>query len=45
MTEREKDISLRAWEMVVTADYIAFEIDDERGAPLEYDANDPSTST
>jgi len=45
MTEREKDISLRAWEMVVTADYIAFEIDDDRGAPLHYDANDPSTTT
>jgi hypothetical protein len=43
-TEKERDASLRAWEVVATADYAAFELDDSRGAPLTYDAADPSTS-
>ena len=42
-TEKERDASLRAWEVVATADYVAFELDDSRGAPLTYDAADPST--
>lgn len=42
--EREKDISLRAWEVVITSDYAVFEIDDSLGAGLTYDAADPSTS-
>jgi hypothetical protein len=31
-TERERDASLRAWEIVITADYGVFELDDSRGA-------------
>ena len=31
-TERERDASLRAWEIVMTADYGVFELDDTRGA-------------
>jgi hypothetical protein len=42
--EKQRDASLRATELVVTADYVAFEIDDARGAPLTYDAADPATS-
>ena len=42
--ERERDASLRAWEVVMVSDYAAFELDDTRGAPLTYDAADPSTS-
>ena len=30
--ERERDASLRAWEIVMTADYGVFELDDTRGA-------------
>ena len=33
-TERERDASLRAWEVVMTADYGVFELDDSRGAPF-----------
>ena len=43
-TENERDASLRAWEVVVVSDYAAFELDDSRGAPLTFDAVDPSTS-
>lgn len=43
-TERERDASLRAWEVVMVHDYAAFELDDTRGAPLTFDAADPSTS-
>lgn len=42
--EKERDASLRAWEVITVADYAAFELDDSRGAPLTYDAADPSTS-
>lgn len=42
--ERQRDASLRGTELNVTADYTAFEIDDSRGAPMTYDAADPSTS-
>jgi hypothetical protein len=43
-TERERDASLRAWELVMVSDYAAFELDDTRGAPLTFDAANPSTS-
>ena len=35
--ERQRDASLRAWEVVMTADYGVFELDDSRGAGLTYD--------
>ena len=43
-TERQRDASLRATELVITADYGVFELDDSRGAPLTFDASAPSTS-
>lgn len=43
-TERERDASLRAWELVICSDYNAFEIDDTRGAPMTYDIGDVSTT-
>jgi hypothetical protein len=43
-TERQRDASLRATELVITADYGVFELDDERGAPFTMDASAPSTS-
>ena len=43
-TERQRDASLRATEVVLTADYGVFELDDSRGAPLTYDASAPATS-
>jgi len=43
-TERQRDASLRATELVMTADYGVFELDDTRGAPLTFDASAPSTS-
>lgn len=43
-TERERDASLRAWEMVIVSDYGAFEIDDTRGAPMLYDVGAVSTT-
>ena len=43
-TERQRDASLRATEVVMTSDYGVFELDDSRGAPLTYDAAAPSTS-
>tara|TARA_Y100001963_G_C6750996_1_gene434204 strand:+ start:164 stop:1033 length:870 start_codon:yes stop_codon:yes gene_type:complete len=43
-TERQRDVSLRATEVVMTADYGVFELDDSRGAPLTFDASAPSTS-
>ena len=36
-TERQRDASLRATEVVLTADYGVFELDDSRGAGLTYD--------
>ena len=44
-TERERDASLRAWEVVVVSDYGAFEIDDTYGAPMLYEIGDLSTTT
>jgi hypothetical protein len=43
-TERQRDASLRAWELVITSDYAAFEHDDTRGAPVTMDAADPATT-
>ena len=43
-TERQRDASLRATELIMTADYGVFELDDSRGAPLTFDAAAPSTS-
>ena len=37
-TERQRDASLRATELVMTADYGVFELDDTRGAGLVFDA-------
>ena len=42
-TERQRDASLRATEVVMTADYGVFELDDSRGAGLTYDASALST--
>ena len=42
-TERQLDASLRATEVVLTADYGVFELDDSRGAAMTYDASAPST--
>ena len=42
-TERQRDVSLRATEVVMTADYGVFELDDSRGAPLTFDAAAPAT--
>jgi len=43
-TERERDASLRATELVMVADYGCFELDDGYGAPMQYEIGDPSTS-
>tara|TARA_Y100000590_G_scaffold25908_1_gene29240 strand:- start:2211 stop:3086 length:876 start_codon:yes stop_codon:yes gene_type:complete len=37
-TERQRDASLRATEVVITSDYGVFELDDSRGAGLIFDA-------
>ena len=36
-TEQQRDASLRATEVVMTSDYGVFELDDSRGAGLQYD--------
>ena len=43
-TERERDASLRAWEIVMTADYGVFELDDTRGAAFIAEIGDLSFS-
>ena len=43
-TERQRDASLRATQLVMTADYGVFELDDSRGAAMTYDASAPSTT-
>lgn len=43
-TERQRDASLRATEVVMVADYGVFELDDDRGASLEFDASAPNTA-
>lgn len=42
--EKEKDISLRGWEVVITSDYGVFELDDTYGAPMRYEIGDISTT-
>ena len=43
-TERQRDASMRATEVVIVADYGVAELDDSRGAALTYDAAAPSHS-
>ena len=43
-TERQRDASLRATEVVMTADYGVFELDDSRGAAIQFEIGDLSTS-
>jgi len=43
-TERQRDASLRATEVVMTADYGVFELDDTRGAPITFEMGDIATS-
>jgi len=43
-TERQRDASLRATEVVMTADYGVFELDDTRGAGVQFEIGDLSTS-
>lgn len=43
-TERQRDASMRATEVVITSDYGVFELDDSKGAPLTFDAAAPATS-
>ena len=43
-TERQRDASLRAWEVVMVADYGVFELDDSRGAPATCEIGDIATS-
>jgi len=42
--ERERDISLRAYEVVVTEDYAVFEVDDTRGSSVRYEIGNPVTN-
>jgi len=42
-TERQRDASLRATEVVITADYGVFELDDSRGAGFTLDSTTPVT--
>jgi len=42
--ENDRDISLRATEVVITADYGVFELDDSKGVALTLDAGTPATS-
>ncbi len=44
MTERERDASLRAWEIVMVSDYGVFELDDGYGAPMLYEIGALSTT-
>lgn len=43
-SKTDEDISLRANEVVVIADYGVFELDDGYGAPMRYEIGAPSTS-
>ncbi len=43
-TEHDRNISLRAEEVVVTADYGCFELDDTYGAPMRYEMGAPATN-
>ena len=41
-TERQRDASLRATEVVMTSDYGVFELDDTRGAAFRSEIGDPA---
>jgi hypothetical protein len=43
-TERQRDASLRATEVIITADYGVFELDDNRGAAFTLDSTTPVTA-
>lgn len=43
-TERERDISLRATEVVAVADYGVFELDDGYAAAMQYEIGNPATN-
>ena len=43
-TERQRDASLRATEVIITADYGVFELDDSRGAAFTLDSTTPVTA-
>ncbi len=43
-TERQRDASLRATELVMTSDYGVFELDDDRGAAVQFEIGDLATS-
>ena len=43
-TERQRDASLRATELVMTSDYGVFELDASRGAALTLDSTTPATT-
>jgi len=43
-TERQRDASLRATEIVMTADYGVFELDDTKGAPVLFEIGDIATA-
>ena len=43
-TERQRDASLRATEVVMVSDYGVFELDDSRGAPVQFEIGDLATS-
>ena len=43
-TERQRDASLRAWEVVITSDYGVFELDDSRGAGITFDVTALATN-
>ena len=42
--ERERDASLRAYEIVITEDYAVFEVDDTKGAAIQYEIGNPVTN-
>jgi hypothetical protein len=44
LKETEKDISLRAYEVVITSDYGCFELDDTLGASCQYEIGDVATT-
>ncbi len=43
--ESDKDISMRAHEIVVSSDYGVFELDDSYGASMQYELGNPVTTT
>ena len=43
-TERQRDASMRATEVIITADYGVFELDDSRGAGFTLDSTTPVTA-